>query len=83
MVKGQVHNTLGSNRVVMLCPDRDTLLNMSTRNLWVQGFSGSMVQWFRQGLDNQVETEDERNQWIARVRQRQSWDLLQVLRQYL
>ena len=24
---------------------------------------GSRVQWFRQGLDDQVETEDERNQW--------------------
>ena len=31
----------------MLCPDRDTRLNMSTRYLWVQGvqwFNGSMVQ---------------------------------------
>ena len=32
---------------LMLCPDRDTLLDVSTRYLWVQGFSGSMVQWFR------------------------------------
>ena len=32
---------------LMLCPDRDTLLDVSTRYLWVQGvqwFNGSMVQ---------------------------------------
>ena len=32
---------------LMLCPDRDTLLGVSTRYLWVQGdqwFNGSMVQ---------------------------------------
>ena len=46
----------------MLCPDRDTLLDVSTRYLWVQWISGSMVQWFRRGLDDQVETEDERDQ---------------------
>ena len=26
---------------LMLCPDRDTLLDVSTRYLWVQWFSGS------------------------------------------
>ena len=26
---------------LMLCPDRDTLLDMSTRYLWVQWFNGS------------------------------------------
>ena len=26
---------------LMLCPDRDTLLDMSARYLWVQGFKGS------------------------------------------
>ena len=31
----------------LLCPDRDTLLDVSTRYLWVQCISGSMVQWFR------------------------------------
>ena len=31
-------------RSSVLCPDRDTLLNVSVRYLWVQGFSGSMVQ---------------------------------------
>ena len=46
----------------MLCPDRDTLLGVSTRYLWVQWVRVSMVQWFRQGLDDQVETEDERDQ---------------------
>ena len=46
----------------VLCPDRDTLLDVSTRYLWVQRFSGSMAQWFRRGLDDQVETEDERDQ---------------------
>ena len=46
---------------LMLCPDRDTLLNVSARYLWVQWVSGSMVQWFRRGLDDQVETEDERS----------------------
>ena len=46
----------------MLCPDRDTLLGVSTRCLWIQWVSGSMVQWFRRGLDDQVETEDERDQ---------------------
>ena len=44
---------------LMLCPDRDTLLDVSTRYLWVQRVSGSMVQWFRRGLNDQVETEDE------------------------
>ena len=48
---------------LMLCPDRDTLLDMSARYLWVQWVSGSMVQWFRRGLNDQVETEDERSQW--------------------
>jgi hypothetical protein len=47
--------------VGVLCPCRDTLLDVSTRYLWVQGFSGSMVQWFRGGLNDQVWTEDERN----------------------
>ena len=28
---------------LMLCPDRDTLLDMSARYLWVQWVSGSMV----------------------------------------
>ena len=46
----------------MLCPDRDTLLSVSTRYLWVQWVRVSMVQWFRRGLDDQVETEDERVQ---------------------
>ena len=32
---------------LVLCPDRDTLLDVSARYLWVQWFSGSMVQWFR------------------------------------
>ena len=59
-------------KALLLCPCRDTLLDVSTEYLG----GGSKVQWLRQGLDNQVETEDERNQWIARVRQRQSWDLL-------
>ena len=30
---------------LMLCPDRDTLLGVSVKYLWVQGFSGSMFQW--------------------------------------
>ena len=46
----------------MLCPDRDTRLDVSARYLWVQCVNGSMVQWFRRGLDDQVETEDERDQ---------------------
>ena len=46
----------------MLCPDRDTLLGVSARYLWIQGFSSSRVQWFRRGLDDQVETEDEKDQ---------------------
>ena len=46
----------------MLCPDRDTLLDVSARYLWIQWISGSAVQWFRGGLDDQVETEDERDQ---------------------
>src|ERR1700677_2915782 len=52
----------------VLCPDRDTRLDVSARYLWVQCvqwfnvFSGSMVQWFRRGLDDQVETEGERDQ---------------------
>ena len=41
---------------LMLCPCRDTLLDVSTRYLWVQG-----DQWFRGGLNDQVWTEDERN----------------------
>ena len=56
----------------VLCPCRDTLLDMSTRYLWVQGFSGSVVQWFRGGLDDQVETEVERNPMDCKIRQRQS-----------
>ena len=51
---------------LMLCPDRDTLLDVSARYLWVQWVSVSMVQWFRRGLDNQVETEDERDQRSSR-----------------
>ena len=43
----------------MLCPDRDTRLDVSARYLWVQCVNGSMVQWFRRGLDDHVETEDE------------------------
>ena len=46
----------------MLCPDRDTRLDVSARYLWVQCVNGSMVQWFRRGLDDQVETEDESRQ---------------------
>ena len=46
----------------LLCPDRDTLLGVSARYLWIQWVSGSVVQWFRRGLDDQVETEDERDQ---------------------
>ena len=34
---------------------------MSVKYLWVQGFSDSMVQWFRGGLNDQVWTDDERN----------------------
>ena len=45
----------------MLCPCRDTLLDVSARYLWVQCISGSMVWGFRRGLHDQVETEDERN----------------------
>ena len=51
---------------VVLCPDRDTLLDVSTRYLWYNEFSGSVVQWFRRGLDDQVETEDERGQRSSR-----------------
>ena len=47
---------------LMLCPDRDTLLDVSARYLWVQWVSGSMIQGFRRDLDGQVETEDERGQ---------------------
>ena len=46
----------------LLCPDRDTRLDVSARYLWVQCVNGSMVQWFRRGLDDQVETEDESRQ---------------------
>ena len=35
---------------------------MSARYLWARWVSGSRVQWFRRGLDDQVETEDERGQ---------------------
>ena len=54
----------GDERPEMLCPDRDTLLDVSARYLWVQWISGSIVQWFRRGLDDQVETEDERDQGV-------------------
>ena len=41
----------------LLCPCRDTRLDMSARYLWVQRGD----QWFRGGLNDQVWTEDERN----------------------
>ena len=31
---------------------------------------GSRVQWFRRGLNDQVETEDERNQWNCQSKTR-------------
>ena len=48
----------------VLCPDRDTLLDVSARYLWVRWVSGSRVQWLRRGLNDQVETEDERDQGV-------------------
>ena len=51
-----------SQHSILLCPDRDTRLDVSTRYLWFQWISGTRVQWFRRGLDDQVETEDERDQ---------------------
>ena len=41
----------------------------------VQWFNGAVVQM----RSRQPSREVERNQWIARVRQRQSWGLLQIL----
>ena len=39
-----------------------TRLDVSAKYLWVQCVSDSIVRWFRRGLDDQVETEDERDQ---------------------